>query len=46
MRLEYQARRAAILEQHYVHGKWRITKIYVKGKLAEIVVTRLDESAA
>jgi hypothetical protein len=38
MRLESEARKAAVLEQHYVHGKWRIVKIYVKGQLREIIV--------
>ena len=45
MRLESEARRPSVLEQHYVHGKWRIVKIYVKGKLSEIIVNRTENQA-
>jgi hypothetical protein len=45
MRLESEARRPSVLEQHYVHGKWRIVKIYVKGKLSEIIVNRTESQA-
>jgi hypothetical protein len=38
MRLESEARRSHIVEQHYVHGKWRIVKIYMNGQLREIIV--------
>jgi len=27
-----------MLEQHYVHGKWEIVRIYVRGVLHEIIV--------
>jgi len=39
MRLESEVRRSTILEQHFVHGRWNIIKIYVKGELREIIVT-------
>ncbi|MGA2973320.1 MAG: hypothetical protein ABSE39_11980 [Candidatus Bathyarchaeia archaeon] len=38
MRLESEVRRSAILEQHFVHGKWNIIKIFIKGELREIIV--------
>ena len=40
LRLEYEVRKAVLLEQHFVHGDWRIVKIYLRGKLQEIVVRR------
>ena len=40
MRLEYEVRKAAILEQHFVHGDWRITKIFTRNKLDRIIVNR------
>jgi hypothetical protein len=43
MRLESEVRRPYITEKRYVHGKWRITKIYFKGQLKEIIVTHLEE---
>jgi hypothetical protein len=43
MRLESEVRRSSILEQHYVHGRWRIIKVYVKGDLREIIVKRREE---
>jgi hypothetical protein len=42
MRLESEARKLSVLEQHYIHGKWKIVKIYVKGKLREIIVNRIE----
>lgn len=45
LRLESEARRPSVLEQHYVHGKWRIVKIYVRGKLTEIIVNRTENQA-
>ncbi|MGA8904255.1 MAG: hypothetical protein WB661_04525 [Candidatus Bathyarchaeia archaeon] len=38
MRLESEVRRSAILEQHFVHGRWKIIKVYIKGELREIIV--------
>jgi hypothetical protein len=38
MRLESEVRRPPVTEQRYVHGKWRIVKIYFKGELSEIIV--------
>jgi len=46
MRLESEVRRLDVTEQRYVHGKWRIVKIYFKGKLREIVVNRREEQYA
>ncbi len=43
MRLESEVRWASILEQHYVHGRWKIIKVYVKGDLHEIVVKLRDD---
>jgi hypothetical protein len=43
LHLEYEERRATTLEQRYVHGKWRIIKIYVKGELREVIVARREE---
>jgi len=45
MRLESEVRRLDVTEQRYVHGKWRIVKIYFKGKLSEIIVNRRDEQS-
>jgi len=44
MRLESESRRASVLEEHYIHGRWRIVKIYVKGKLSEIIVNRCEST--
>jgi hypothetical protein len=44
LRLESEIRRSSTLEQHFVHGKWEITKIYVNGDLHEIAVKCRDES--
>jgi hypothetical protein len=44
MRLESENRRSSTLEQHFVHGKWRIIKVYVHGKLSEIIVQRKEDS--
>ena len=44
MRLESENRGSSTLEQHFVHGMWRITKIYVHGKLSEIIVERREDS--
>jgi hypothetical protein len=38
MRLESEVRRSEVLERHYVHGKWVIVKVYIRGELREIVV--------
>jgi hypothetical protein len=38
MRLEAEVRRSEVLEQHYVHGKWAIVKVYIRGELREILV--------
>ncbi len=38
MRLESEVRRYSTLEQHFIHGRWAIVKIFVKGELREIVV--------
>ncbi|HYB84935.1 MAG TPA: hypothetical protein VED86_06360 [archaeon] len=38
-------RRSYVTEQHYIHGKWRIVKIYFKGKLSEIIVNRREEQS-
>jgi hypothetical protein len=38
MRLESEVRKSEVLEQHFVHGKWAIVKVYVRGKLREIMV--------
>lgn len=43
MRLESEVRRSSTLEQHFVHGRWTIIKLYVKRELREIVVRRRDE---
>lgn len=43
MRLESEVRRSSTLEQHFVHGRWKIVKIYVRGELREIIVKRRDE---
>ena len=43
MRLESEVRRPDFTEKRYVHGKWRIVKIYFKGQLREIIVNHLDE---
>jgi len=42
MRLESEIRKSYTLEQHYVHGRWKIIKIYVRGKLREIIVRSRD----
>jgi hypothetical protein len=38
MRLESEVRRSEVLERHFVHGKWAIVKVYIRGELREIVV--------
>jgi len=38
MRLESEVRKSEVLEQHFVHGKWAIVKVYIRGELREIVV--------
>jgi hypothetical protein len=38
MHLEFEVRKAASLEQHFVHGRWDIIKIYIRGELREIIV--------
>jgi hypothetical protein len=38
MRLESEVRRSEVLEQHFIHGKWAIVKVYIRGELREIVV--------
>jgi len=43
MRLESEARKESFLEQRYTHGKWRITKIYIKGELREIIVNHRED---
>jgi hypothetical protein len=43
MRLESEVRNPNTLRQSYVHGKWRIVKIYVKGQLREIIVNMREE---
>jgi len=43
MRLESESRRANVLEQRYTHGNWTIVKIFIKGKLCEIIVNRREE---
>ena len=43
MRLESEIRRSYVTEQCYVHGKWRIVKIYFRGKLSEIIVNHREE---
>jgi len=43
MRLESEIRRPSIVEQHFVYGKWRIVRIYVRGVLEEIIVKRREE---
>ncbi|HXZ90557.1 MAG TPA: hypothetical protein VEG61_05795 [Candidatus Dormibacteraeota bacterium] len=45
MRLESEIRRFCVTEQRYVHGKWRIVKIYFKGKLSEIIVNHREEQS-
>jgi hypothetical protein len=45
MRLESEVRRPYVTEQRYVHGKWRIVKIYFKGKLSEIIVNHREEQS-
>ena len=42
MRLEAEVRRSEVLEQHFVHGKWAIVKVYIRGELREIVVRSRD----
>ena len=42
MRLESEVRRSEVLEQHFVHGKWAIVKVYIRGELREIVVKVRD----
>lgn len=43
MRLESEIRKLSTLEQRFVHGRWRIIKIYIRGKLHEIVVKHKDD---
>jgi len=45
MRLESEVHRLNVTEQRYVHGKWKIVKIYFKGKLTEIMVNRREEQS-
>ena len=46
MRLESEIRSPYITEKRYVHGKWRIVKIYFKGQLKEIIVNHLEQQLA
>ena len=41
--MEFETRRSSILEQHFVHGKWEIVRIYIRGVLREIQVKCRDE---
>ena len=43
MRLESETRKLSTLEQHFVHGRWEIVRIYVRGVLREIQVKYRDE---
>lgn len=43
MHLEYYIRKAATLEQHFVHGDWSIIKIYTYSKLSKIIVKRREK---
>jgi len=43
MRLESEVRKYSTLEQRFVHGKWRITKVYVYGALREIIVKSRED---
>jgi len=45
MRLESEIRKPDITEQWYVHGRWRIIKIYFKGQLMEIIVNHREEQS-
>jgi hypothetical protein len=45
MHLESEVRKPSILEQRYSHGKWRIVKIFVRGRLSEIIVNHREEQA-
>jgi len=42
MRIESEVRSSSTLEQHFVHGRWKIIRIYVRGVLKEIVVKRRE----
>ena len=43
MRLEHETRNSSRIEQHFVHGEWRIAKTYVHGELVEIKVNSIDK---
>jgi len=43
MRLESEIRKLSKVEQRFVHGKWRIVKVYVYGALREIIVKRRED---
>jgi hypothetical protein len=38
MNLESEIRNLSVLEQHFTDGSWKITKIFVRGELHEIIV--------
>jgi hypothetical protein len=44
LHLESENRGSHTVKQQFVHGKWHITKIYVHGRLSEIIVERRDDS--
>jgi hypothetical protein len=44
MHLESEVRTASTLQQHFIHGRWDIVKIYIKGSLNEIIVRRREEN--
>jgi len=45
MRLESEVHRPYVTEQQYIHGKWRIVKIFFKGRLSEIIVSQREEQS-
>jgi hypothetical protein len=44
LHLESEIRKFSTLEQHFVHGKWRIVKVFVGGELHEIIVRHREGS--
>jgi len=42
MRLESEKRYLSTLEQHFVEGKWKIIKVYVRGELHEMTVRCIE----
>lgn len=44
MRLESEVRRYSTVEQHYLHGRWVIVKVFVRGELTEIAVKHRQEN--